>query len=314
MSVEQLISPDDLRNKLPVPAGIKQRVRKNRRIIEAILDKGDKRLLVVVDLGSIDDRELLVQWAQRMTEVARCIANEVFLVVQVCGKQTLAQTHESAKGNMAIEQRIFQTRELMLDIAALGLPISSPILDLLEPQYLQDLMSWSEIGASVIESPVHREIASNLSVPVGLKMGCDGSIESTVNALDAISRPHTFLGFDNDGVAAILQSVGNQYAHAILCGRIDSEQSLNDISIAEKHLLDRGFEPRVMVDCSANNALRSLGEQGLILNQLVQKMPTGMHSITGVMLECVELNHDACSQWQTLSECLYQLSTGLQQR
>merc|ERR1711974_114578 len=60
-------------------------------------------------------------------------------------------------------------RKLLLDIAELGLPTSTEALDPISPQYLQDCISWSAIGARTTESQTHREMASGLSSAVGLK-------------------------------------------------------------------------------------------------------------------------------------------------
>src|SRR3546814_2407224 len=38
-------------------------------------------------------------------------------------------------------------RKLLLDLAEMGLPTATEALDPISPQYLQDLISWSAIGA-----------------------------------------------------------------------------------------------------------------------------------------------------------------------
>ena len=64
----------------------------------------------------------------------------------------------------------------MIKINELGLPIANEALDPISPQYMQDLVSWSAIGARTTESQTHREMASGLSVPIGFKNGTDGSL------------------------------------------------------------------------------------------------------------------------------------------
>jgi len=50
-------------------------------------------------------------------------------------------------------------------------------------QYYAELVSWGAIGARTVESQVHRELASGLSMPVGFKNGTDGGVQIAVDAI-----------------------------------------------------------------------------------------------------------------------------------
>src|SRR3546814_19471219 len=78
----------------------------------------------------------------------------------------------------------------------MGLPTATEALDPISPQYLQDLISWSAIGARTTESQTHREMASGLSSAVGFKNGTDGGLTVAINALQSVSSPHRFLGIN----------------------------------------------------------------------------------------------------------------------
>ena len=82
---------------------------------------------------------------------------------------------------------------MLLDINDSGLPAAGEFLDMITPPYLADLMSWGAIGARTTESPVHRELASGLSCPVGFKTGTDGTLKVAIDALNAAGAPHCFL-------------------------------------------------------------------------------------------------------------------------
>jgi phospho-2-dehydro-3-deoxyheptonate aldolase len=62
------------------------------------------------------------------------------------------------------------------------------------PQYIADLITWAAIGARTTESQTHREMASGLSMPVGLKNSTDGSLQVAIDAMGAARHPHSFLG------------------------------------------------------------------------------------------------------------------------
>lgn len=77
------------------------------------------------------------------------------------------------------------SRQLFVDLTAMGIPIASEMLDTISPQFLADLLSVGAIGARTTESQLHRELASGLSFPVGFKNGTDGSLDIAIDAIGA---------------------------------------------------------------------------------------------------------------------------------
>src|SRR6185369_15467151 len=98
-----------------------------------------------------------------------------------------------------IQDGLHLARKLLLDILEMGLPTSTEALDPISPQYLQDLISWTAIGARTTESQTHREMASGLSSAVGFKNGTDGSLSVAINALQSVANQHCFLGISQGG-------------------------------------------------------------------------------------------------------------------
>ena len=98
------------------------------------------------------------------------------------------------------------------------MPAATELLDPVVPQYIADLISWTAIGARMTESQTHREMASGLSMPVGYKNGTDGTATIAINAMQAASKPHHFLGINNDGHASIVSTTGNPDGHLVLRG------------------------------------------------------------------------------------------------
>src|SRR5260370_23624663 len=94
------------------------------------------------------------------------------------------------------------------------------------PQYLSELITWTAIGARTTESQTHREMASGLSTPVGFKNGTDGSLATSINALQSERHPHHFLGITQHGQSALFRTRGNAPAHHVLRGvrrRVNSD-------------------------------------------------------------------------------------------
>jgi 3-deoxy-7-phosphoheptulonate synthase len=81
-------------------------------------------------------------------------------------------------------------RQLLCDLADMGVSVGSELLDTISPQYLavgkfdiayvlwsymlciQDCISWGAIGARTTESQLHRELASGVSFPIGAYRSC----------------------------------------------------------------------------------------------------------------------------------------------
>ena len=121
-------------------------------------------------------------------------------------------------GSFRINEGLRRARELLLEMAALGLPPGTEFLDLLSPQYIADLVAWGAIGARTTESQSHRQLASGLSCPVGFKNGTDGGVQVAADALLAARAPHAFMGMTKMGQAAIFETRGNDDCHVILRG------------------------------------------------------------------------------------------------
>jgi 3-deoxy-7-phosphoheptulonate synthase len=221
-----------------------------------------------------------------------------------------------------IDEGLCQARALLTDLAEMGLGCGTEALDPITPQYLSDLVTWFAIGARTTESQTHRDMASGLSAPVGIKNGTDGNTSIAVNALKAVSHPQHFLGVTADGRCAVFHTRGNRYAHLILRG--GSRPNYDSVSIAmSEQALDAADLPHnIVIDCSHGNSFKKPELQPLVLKSCVNQIREGNRSIIGVMLESnlhwgrqdisgepSELKYgvsvtDACIDWDTTVETL----------
>ena len=224
-SNEPLITPEQLKSELPLAGAALQSVRSARETIFNILDRKDKRLFVVVGPCSIHDVDAAMEYAQRLKVLAEEVKDTLYLVMRVYFEKP--RTSVGWKGlindphmddTFKIEEGLRKGRKLLLDIAGLGLPTSTEALDPISPQYLQDIIAWSAIGARTTESQTHREMSSGLSSPVGFKNGTDGGLTVAINAMQSVSSPHRFLGINSKGQVSVVTTKGNRYAHVVLRG------------------------------------------------------------------------------------------------
>ncbi|HEY5647770.1 MAG TPA: 3-deoxy-7-phosphoheptulonate synthase, partial [Pseudomonadales bacterium] len=222
---EVLITPEQLKATLPVRDHLQKRIESARNSSRNLLERPDPRLLIVVGPCSIHDPDAALDYARRLAALSRDLDDSLLIVMRAYFEKP--RTTVGWKGlindphlddTFQIAEGLTIARKLLLDIAELGLPLSTEALDPITPQYLQDLISWSAIGARTTESQTHREMASGLSSAVGFKNGTDGGLDVALNALKSVASPHSFLGISPTGQVAVMQTRGNGNAHIVLRG------------------------------------------------------------------------------------------------
>jgi 3-deoxy-7-phosphoheptulonate synthase len=288
-----LLAPVEVKTELPITPAIAKVVANARARIRNILNGSDRRLLVVVGPCSIHDVKAAREYAEKLAQFRDGVSDALEIVMRVYfekprttvgWKGLINDPH--LNGTFDINYGIRMARGLLLDVAKLGLPSATELLDPIVPQYLADLISWTAIGARTTESQTHREMSSGLSMPVGFKNGTDGSIDVAINALLSARQPHRFLGVNNEGMASIVTTTGNPDGHIVLRG---GKQGPNYDSVhveaISNRLSDRKLLPYMMVDCSHDNSGQDYNLQPTVLQDIAEQVRNGSEHIVGIMLE-----------------------------
>jgi 3-deoxy-7-phosphoheptulonate synthase len=292
-SSDLLAIPEEVKRTLPLTQRASDTVFRSRELIRAILERRDPRLFVVVGPCSIHDVDAAREYADRLKRLSDEVGSTLVLIMRVYFEKP--RTTVGWKGlindpdlddSFHIEKGILLARELLLYVAELGLPAGTEALDPIMPQYLSELISWTAIGARTTESQTHREMASGLSTPVGFKNGTDGSLATSINALESVRHPHHFLGITQQGQSAVFRTRGNQHAHIVLRGgggRVNYDAV--SIALAERQLAQANLPPNIVVDCSHGNSNKDPSIQPLVAENCVAQILDGNRSIVGLMLE-----------------------------
>ena len=164
---EILITPEKLKEQLPVTATARASVERAREQVNAVLRGEDPRLLVVVGPCSIHDPIAATEYGERLAAFAKRVDDAVLIVMRAYFEKPRSTVGWKGLINDPYLNDTFKVadglaiaRRLLLDLAELGLPLSTEALNAITPQYLQDLIAWSAIGARTSESQTHREMAS----------------------------------------------------------------------------------------------------------------------------------------------------------
>jgi 3-deoxy-7-phosphoheptulonate synthase len=332
-SHEVLITPEQLKKDIPLTDKAVESVSLGRQTINNILDRKDHRIFVVIGPCSIHDVDAAKEYAKRLKELSDKVSDSLYIVMRVYFEKP--RTTVGWKGlindphlndSFEVEEGLHIGRQLLIDIADMGLPTATEALDPISPQYLQDTISWSAIGARTTESQTHREMSSGLSVAIGFKNGTDGGLGVAMNALNSASHPHSFLGINREGQVSVVRTKGNPYSHVVLRGGggKPNYDSVN-VALCEQELEKSGLAKNIMIDCSHANSNKDANLQPLVMQDVGNQIIDGNKSIIGIMVESnlefgnqsipsdlSELKYgvsvtDACIDWDTTEKALLEM-------
>ncbi|USQ78180.1 3-deoxy-7-phosphoheptulonate synthase [Ornithinimicrobium faecis] len=336
--MEPLPTPTQVLSEQPLPDELATLVDSSRGQIQSVLRGDDDRLLVVVGPCSVHDPGAAIDYARRLKTLADDLADDLVVVMRVYFEKPRTTTgwkglinDPDLDGSYDIPRGLRLARQVLLGVLETGLPAGCEYLETTTPQYIADTVSYGAIGARTVESQVHRQLVSGLSMPVGLKNGSDGSVQVAVDACVASAAPQTFLGVDEEGRAALVETDGNPDGHVILRGGRNEPNSDAASVAAARALLERaGLEPRLVIDASHGNSRKDHVRQAEVAREIGAQVAGGDDTIVGVMLESFlvagkqepapsgltygQSVTDACMAWETTTEVLSDLATSVRER
>ncbi len=293
VSTTPLVSPQELKLQYPVTPQVSQHVLQSRDAVRSILHGGDPRVIAIVGPCSIHDPDMAFEYAGKLRQLADEVSETLLVVMRVYFEKP--RTTVGWKGlindphlndTFDIESGLQKARDILNRINSLGLPAATEMLEPITPQYIADLITLASIGARTTESPTHRQMASGLSMPVGFKNSTEGSLEVAINAMQAASAAHRFLGIDHDGKTCVMATRGNEFGHLILRGgRHGPNYHAGAIAEASRMLRAANLPPRLVVDCSHANSSKDYRRQSEVWRDVIGQRAAGNSEIVGLMLE-----------------------------
>jgi len=337
---EPLPEPRLLRQEQPAGETQAAFITAARVATRAILHGEDDRLLVIVGPCSIHEPASALEYAARLRALAARLADELLVVMRVYFEKPRTRMgwkgliyDPGLDGQGDIGEGLRQARHLLLECARLGVPAASEILDLVTPQYYAELLTWGAIGARTVESPLHRQMASALSAPVGFKNPTHGSVSVAIDAIHVAAQAHRFPTISLEGKATVITTTGNPDGHLVLRGSsAGPNYDAASVRVASLALQAADLAPRLLIDCSHGNSSKEHARQSLVAADIAQQLADGSHNICGVMLESHLLEGrqdikngrsglrygqsvtDACIGWETTVGVLQNLAEAVKKR
>lgn len=338
-SVRPLLSAAILIEEVPLRPEDEVRIAGYRQAIDHSRTGEDDRIVVVVGPCSIHDPVAAIDYAQRLKEVADELGDDLIVIMRtyfekprtVVGWKGLIND-PFFDGSFRVNDGIRIARQLLVQIARIGLPTATEFLDTTLPQHIADSIAWGAIGARTTESQTHREMASGLSMPVGFKNATDGSVKVAIDAIQAARHGHWFAGATKDGISAFIETTGNASCHLILRGG-ESGPNYQSESVQESAnlLMSHGLKPQLMVDFSHANSSKNHLKQLEVGADIADQLSSPDSPIFGVMIESfIEEGRqdiksdgtmiygksitDACLSWKQTVPLLQQLAHAVRTR
>ena len=326
-------APFELVNKYPINNDIAKLVYGTRNEISQILHDKDDRLFVVVGPCSIHDPESAIEYAKKLSEENKKLRENILIIMRVYFEKPrttvgwkglindpdINETYNIAKG-------VEMARKLLIEISNLGLPAGTEFLDPISPQYVTDIISWGAIGARTAESQIHRELASGLSCPIGIKNGTDGGLKAAIDGIQAANHSHVFLGATKEADIAMLKTAGNIDSHIILRGGKIPNYDNESLESTLAALKEAEVNESIMIDASHGNSQKKFKQQIPVIGSISDQIIDGNKNIKGVMIESHlnegsqkisdNLNYgqsitDACMGWDDTVLCLEKLNDAI---
>ncbi|MFT5722032.1 MAG: 3-deoxy-7-phosphoheptulonate synthase, partial [Motiliproteus sp.] len=127
-----LITPHDLKLRVPLTEAARRSVLEGRQVVRNILDGTDPRLFIVVGPCSIHDPVAALEYGRKLKKLADELSDTLYIVMRVYFEKP--RTTVGWKGlindpymddSFKIEEGLQIGRQLMVDLADIGLPLST---------------------------------------------------------------------------------------------------------------------------------------------------------------------------------------------
>jgi len=265
-------------------------IEKQRNEITDILKGKSDTFLLIIGPCSIHNIEGIKEYAEKLKKLSTAISVKFKIVMRAHLEKP--RTISGWKGfiidpllnnSYDIDSGIRQSRELLLYLTKKRIPLATEFLDPMICPFIEEFISLGAIGARTVESPLQRQMASSLDIPMIFKNSTNGSVDIAINGILAAREPQHSLTIDEDNRLTIQHTKGNKNSFLALRGSWNnSNYNEETIQYSVKKLSLKKLCNNILVDCAHGNCSKSTKTQALILKDILSN-----HSphIKGLMVE-----------------------------
>ena len=273
--------PEEFIAETPMTAELKKlKEQRDSEVRDVISGKSDK-MLVVVGPCSAHEPAPTLEYISRLGKLNEKVKDKLVIVPRIYTNKPRTKgvgykgmfLQPDPEGTADIVRGIRSIRQLHL--AAMnesGLTSADEMLYPENTPYVEDLLSYHAVGARSVEDQLHRQVASGIDTPVGMKNPMSGNILALMNSIYAAQSPQIFK-YRNYQVS----SKGNAYAHAILRGGVDGAgldvpnfHYETVMQLAQMYESSNLENPAVIIDCNHSNSGKQFRQQIRIAEEVMQ--------------------------------------------
>lgn len=337
--IQQVMSPEELKNNYPLPDEHKKlKVQRDKEIADIFTGASDK-FLVIIGPCSADNEDSVCDYMNRLAKVQEKVKDKILIVPRIYTNKPRTTGH-GYKGIVSqpdpekapdLSQGIIAMRKMHLrSISETHLFAADEMLYPDNWTYIDDILSYVAIGARSVENQQHRLVSSGLDIPVGMKNPTSGTLSIMLNSCYAAQHPHTFMFRDWE-----VKTDGNPLAHCILRGSNNKHNQAQpnyhyeDIKLLLELYNEQDLvNPSCIIDCNHSNSNKNYDEQPRIVNEILHSRNSSKEIekfVKGVMIEsyiesgCQSVHEhvygksitDPCLGWDETAYLLYSMAEKL---
>ena len=273
--------PEEFIAEKPLTPAMKAIKKQRDEEIRDVIAGRSNKMLVVVGPCSAHEPAPTLEYISRLGKLNEKVKDKLVIVPRVYTNKPRTKgvgykgmfLQPDPEGAADIARGIRSIRALHLAaINESGLTSADEMLYPENTAYVEDLLSYHAVGARSVEDQLHRQVASGVDAPVGLKNPMSGNIIALVNSIFAAQSPQVFK-YGNYQVS----SGGNPYAHAILRGGVDASGSdvpnFHYETVMQLEEMYRGSKlenPAIIIDTNHSNSGKQYKQQLRIAQEVMQ--------------------------------------------
>jgi len=308
--IRKIPTQEEIISSIPMKEELKKVKDKRDEDLKRIFRKEDDRFIVIIGPCSADNEDSVVDYVTRLAKLNEKLQDKLYIIPRVYtnkprtnGEGYKGMLHQpSLDKEPNVSDGISAIRRLHMRILEeTGFTTADEMLYPDNHVYLGDILGYVAVGARSVENQQHRLVSSGVDVPVGMKNPTSGTLSVMINSIHAAQIKHEFIYHDWE-----VQTMGNEYAHAILRGYVNKkdqctpnyhyEDLINTIEFYKKAKLKN---ETIIVDVSHSNSNKDYRQQMRISKEVLHSIKVDEEIkkyVRGIMVESyiVEGRQDIC--------------------
>ena len=334
--INQLPTPDAIRQQYPVPAEFERlKAVRDAEIRDVITGKSDK-FLVIIGPCSADNEDSVCDYISRLAGLNDKVKDRLILIPRIYtnkprttgdGYKGIVHQPDPEKGEDFVKGIIAMRKMHIRAFEESGLTAADEMLYPDNWGYVSDILSYVAIGARSVEDQQHRLTVSGFDVPAGMKNPTSGDFSVMLNSVYAAQHPHSFTyrGWE-------VKTDGNELAHTVLRGATNKygrnlpNYHYEDLNTLLTLYNERALKnPACIIDSNHSNSNKQFEQQVRIVKEVMhsRKLNADIRALVkGVMVEsylvegCQKVGGgvygqsitDPCLGWEASERLIYDLA------